>query len=295
MTNKTRVLVIANCQAPFIARSLEMLNPNITAKGLVVFEAKKDKAEQYRQQMANADHVFHFDVKPGFMVPDFESRNIKAAIGERSHTITNLFFQGLHPDFCYCGAMNKRVQGPFGEYHSRLVIAGYKMGLSAPETAALFARPDVMEALGYRDSFRASMDELKTRDQALDIRFSDRLEPMLTGRALPMYTFNHPAPWVMLEFARHILTQVGMRADPIPYEVLPAWLLNGPVLPVYDAVTDWFGLSYSLPRWKQPGPAGWVSHEEAVQLYHDTNADVAPEALVFAGEEALTEKLKAVL
>lgn len=225
--SKTQVLVVANCQGPFIARALELLHPGIAAKSIVVFQADKTKAAQYNKMIATSDFVFHFNVKPGFFLPALEARNIRSAVGDRSKTITNLFFSGLHPDFCYVGGMNQRKPGPFGEYHSRFAITGYKLGLPAAETAALMGDAGLQEQLGYRDAFQNSIDELKHRDTELDIRFASVLEPMMKGGALPMFTFNHPTPWVLLELARHILGEVGLEASRIPYEVVPSWLQGG--------------------------------------------------------------------
>ena len=294
MTGMVNITVLANCQAPYIARAMELLNPTIRARNVVVFQASADKASQYRTMMETSDFVFHFNVKPGFAVPELEAAKVKALVGERSRTITNLYFRGLHPDLCYVGPMNRRTIGPFGDYHSRAVIAAYRLGLPPAAALKILNTPNFMEALGYRAVFRDSISDLKTRDTELDIGFADQMETLLLGSALPMYTFNHPAPWLILAFARFILESVGLPVDDVPNEILPAWLLNGPVLPVLPTLREWFGLPYSLGRWKPPGTNDWLSTEAAVTLLTQSYATAAPESLRFENDTEFLERFRSV-
>ena len=292
MSAKTRIMVIANCQAPVLARAMELLNPDIAATSLVIHQAKREKAAEYRQAMATSDAVLHFSVSPKFVLPELAETRSSGGRDGRLYSITNLYFSGLHPDFCTVGKLHHRVRGPFGEYHSRLIIGGYRLGLSVEDTTAMIADADLQEQLGYRADFDQSADELIRRDEGLDIRFSEAMVPLLTAKALPMFTFNHPAPWMMMEFAHYILTKIGLPSERVPREVLPGWLRGNTILPVFASVAGWHGLPYVHERWKRPSNDGWFSHEEAVRLFYDAYDEIPEDRLTFDGSRPFLNALR---
>lgn len=281
MAETIRAFVVANCQAPFIASALELLNPSIKATNLVAFQAKRDKVDVYAEQIAKSDVVLHFDIKQGFLCPPLETANVRAAAGKRAHTITNLYFAGLHPDLVYVGGMNKRLVGPFGDYHSKIALISYLKGVPAVEAAALLQNDRAVETMGYGSVFAASSAELRQRDTANFIPYADRFLSQVAGDRLALYTFNHPAAWVIVDFARFILQTLGIPHEDIPSEVVPAWLLNGPVLPILKSVKAQLGLGFDLTRWKRPAAPNWIDDIEAIEQFHTFYRTVDPKTLIY--------------
>jgi hypothetical protein len=114
-------------------------------------------------------------------------------------TISNVFFAGLHPDLTYIGGLAQRVEGPLGDYHSRIALLCYLRGQTVAETLALF-RHETYEAMGYYDAYATSLAELVHRDAGVDVSIAPDL-PRLLREDLCFLSVNHPTSWLFSSYS----------------------------------------------------------------------------------------------
>ena len=269
-----KLLIIANCQAPILARFMNAIAPGVRASYIVAQGADVDKASKYMQRMRNSDAILHFDISDSFFCKELTTSFIKSEFPDKSHVITNIYFSGLHPDATYVGRMNKRLQGPFGDYHSKICIAGFELGLPAQTIADIVFSEDAFQSLGYGEEFHSSAETLRARDARADIKYADRLiRHMLNATLLPLYTLNHPASFVLLDYAKFLLAHLDLPFEDVPSNLYPDTLQRQTVIPVLPQIAKRLDLNYSLQKWKRPGAPEWYDYSEAVDLFYKTYED----------------------
>ena len=83
------------------------------------------------------------------------------------------------------------LAGPLGDYHSSIIIHSWKEGLSQEQAQANYQSETIWEEL-YLDAASQSLQELRSREQILDIKISDYIEKEQSNQQL-FFTFNHPS------------------------------------------------------------------------------------------------------
>ncbi|GAA0745900.1 hypothetical protein LRH25_11355 [Ideonella azotifigens] len=241
------VIVIGNCQAAPLAHMLEQLPDIATARSIAVHErGSKRFAEidaELQPLLDRADtHVFTFPVKGehgGYSTDELRQRTAKVK------TITNLFFDGLHPDVTYVGQMSARLQSPLGDYHSKIILDAFCEGRSEAECRAMFNAAEY-ERRGYFQAYDRSAKELLARDKDVDVPFAKEFLGLV--RQFPtLMTFNHPTSVVFQAYGVRLAKELGLTLPqfPAPYVKNP---LAGSVLwPVYKELAQAHGLKYGTP------------------------------------------------
>lgn len=155
---------------------------------------------------------------------------------------TNIYFSGLHPDLTYFGKRGLRVVGPLGDYHSRIVLAGFLQGRSPDECRAAFGCK-TYDSLGYFSHFVDSAAELKRRDETNQIKFSSHFVE-LTQSFLTMLSVNHPALITIVELARMMEAFFSDKCSVLTASVCSYPLATGPVWPLYPEIREHNQLPY---------------------------------------------------
>jgi hypothetical protein len=163
-------------------------------------------------------------------------------------TIANIYFSGLHPDLTYIGGMARRVVGPIGDYHSKIALIAYLRGLSVNRAIALFGDA-TYKKLGYYNAWQTSMDELRSREETIDVTLSEDLE-ILLHRDHCFFSVNHPTSLVVSAYARKIALWLAQRG----LVTMSDWnmgafglvnhLASSAIFPVYPEIARHFDLSY---------------------------------------------------
>jgi hypothetical protein len=153
--------------------------------------------------------------------------------------IPTIFFAGLHPDLVYVGGMGRRLPGPLGEYHSKIAVGAYALGLDPEKTASLFS-DNVLGTLGYYDVFDDSLRELREREKLVDVPVSDIILDRIPD-GLPMYASNHPSSLVIGPFvarlANHLEEHFGVEQTGWPAGVgIQDTLATSAIFPVYPPI-----------------------------------------------------------
>ena len=240
------ITVIANCQSLVIGEALALCGHDIDVSFIDVnfLNDPATAAKVARLQVSGPD-TLAVTVPLSAAFGPLETTELKALLGDRLATMTNLFFGGLHPDITYLGAMGARIPAVMGDYHSRLALFGYVTGRGKADTMALFA-PQALQRAGYMDIFGESAAELRRRDEGLDLRLAEPFLAM-TREVHSMFTVNHPTAPPVLHLARMILGWFGLPHTAHGPLLLPNHLVNNYVWPVHDALAEAHGLAWRTP------------------------------------------------
>jgi hypothetical protein len=176
-------------------------------------------------------------------------------------------FPGFHPDMIYLLAGPGRVLHNHGsDYHSRLVAAGFRLGLTQAQVARLF-NSYVFASLGYFEVFDAACS-IVIGDYA---RFGYDVTPLiprwLTAGAF-MHTLNHPKIRVLQDLCLLALRQAGVvGADTAIDMDLPDSLAESFVGAISPPIARRLGIAatgFALPS---NGALGHTQRDVSMQAY----------------------------
>jgi hypothetical protein len=228
-----RCLVVSNCQTVGLGNCLSLLCPewHIDACHMSLFQPHTD---EWRQKLAAYEILIVMPNAQTLELRDFSSRL-------RVTYAPVLKFRGFHPDLTYLFGNDRLVAGPMNHYHSALVVAAFKRGLSASRAREL------LSSAIYDPGLLASIWELEKqallaafRDHDLDL--SRNFVQWMRGDPF-MHSINHPRIDALYDLAVQLATKVGV--DPLAESAVRPHdnLLTGPVWPIYPSIAGELGLS----------------------------------------------------
>lgn len=249
--NKQRILLISNCQVQPLKHGLANVCRDIEIDIIPVHViAPGKRAEVFSKYVANkATYTCVLSVALSDEFGPLASSVIKNSFAPLPVlSIANIYFDGTLPDICYVGGLNARVPGPISEYHSRIAVLGYLMGLPVETTVRMYCDA-VYRHLGYYDSFQQSLDEMARRDAETDIPLGDLLETKVReGNCF--LSHNHPTSLIMAAYINKVgdvLVQRGL-AEPsglkLSQETFINFLAQSVIFPVYPEIAAHHGLPY---------------------------------------------------
>ncbi len=144
-----RIGVLGNCQGTLIARWLRVMLPDdeIVPHHIAMMpENYGPAAEDLRRCDAIISQFVGYNMGP------IATEALRGA-GPRFVLVPNLTFTGFQPDMAYLSHCDGANAGsPVGVYHSRIIVAGFLLGLDAGRIRSLF-NSYVYHILGYFDEF----------------------------------------------------------------------------------------------------------------------------------------------
>ena len=152
-------------------------------------------------------------------------------------------FEAYQPDLCYLTVDGQVLRGPMFDYHSKLVTAAWRKGLSPAQARALFDARGY-ERAGYFGIWEACKAQYLGSYAQAGVDLAARF-PTWSREGAFMHSVNHPAIRVVADIARGLLAQQGLAAretDFLPHDNLK----NAPVWPVYPELAEALGVRGSL-------------------------------------------------
>ena len=240
---RPKVAVLGNCQAYGVAACLMRLYPDVEVRGISIGGLEGPDDSQ-----ALAERVSAFDAVISQPLGARHGSLSSVAMSEQARRLVafpRIYFDGLQPDMVPAGGYPRGM-------HSRLVLAGYAMGLSEARTAELF-NAYVYGVLGYFDAYAKAERYLLDSFAACGLE----AEPLLAAwrRDGPfVHAPPHPSVRVMWSIAEQLgrtleLGAPDVGAAPIDLlEPLGVW-------PVYPEIARRLGLAGDLTfRFKGEAP-----------------------------------------
>jgi hypothetical protein len=223
--SKIKVVVVANCQGRPLAKTIKSLNPAIEVTAVaIVHLLRSEQYVEYRKAFEEADLIISqlvFDTYPC----DFVQTNfLKSKYGDKVISIVNLYFTGYTPDWFYIRIPGAGpLRGPMGDYHNRVILESWQQGQD--ESIAV----ERLESIEYNKKFlpeiENSLQQLKEREKLVDVPITDFIEENFRKSRL-FFTFNHPAMFLLTEYARRVLIKAGIAVKGDPASCNHRELLN---------------------------------------------------------------------
>lgn len=249
-TRSLKLLFIANCHAKRLSEVANIIAPSVTSDWVEVNKIFEQHREEVTAKIQAADLVLYYPVADSWR-SDFVRTSHIQQHAKASISLTNVFFEGLHPDITLTGRGGARLQSPLADYHSRTALFAYRAGLSVDQTCALIQGPELAEKIGYRDTWARSLAELHRRAELVDVKYAKRFEEMVRER-LPLFVINHPVTYLLVDYTRFILDHIGVKHLPMPSDCFPQWMQKNAIFPVFPYVRDWHSLPYEMAIFKAP-------------------------------------------
>ena len=280
-----RLLVLGNCQAYAMARCLRVLHPAVEAAAVNWGDIRSEA--DFGRVLATLTEVDAVVAQPANL-PEFKALSPKALIHGQTRAV---FFPGVH--FTGFQPDAERVIAPglaslIGEWHSLLIMAGYRMGLPPARTEELF-NAYVYGVLGYFDEYAKSSQFLSRAAARIEWDLSTELQ---AWTAPFVHTPNHPRIEVMMDLARGACARLGLeiedRAPPPedPFLVSGAW-------PIYPEIGKRLGLKGEM-TFVAPHQAGRAFPlDEAIAWYYAVYAKAPPTSLAVKRVDEVIAVLKA--
>lgn len=251
MRDKTPFLLISNCQVQPLKHGLSEVCNNVEIDSFAVHVVPVEERDTAIKQLVQKKNFYKFVVSIP-LSDDFgmlSSENIAVSFHPTPViSISNITFRGLQPDITYVGGMSARAPGPIGDYHSKIALLGYLMGLSIPDTLKLYCN-SVYEALGFYAEFEESSQELKRRDENTTIPLGDDLEASVQ-KGVAFLSHNHPTSLLLAPYVNKIaawlaennlVTLTGLQLRP---EEMINFLACSSVFPVYPEIANYHKLPF---------------------------------------------------
>ena len=240
-----RLGILGNCQAYSLADLLRRLHPDLEIRAMGVGELGGPE-----EATATAELYSGFDAvisQPLGRRRGPLSTAAMTASARRYVGYPSVLFNGFHPDMIYAGAYPRGM-------HSRLVLAGFAMGLRQERVAALF-NAYVYGLLGYFDACPKAESYFVEAGRPYGFELEASLRDWRIGGAF-MHTPTHPSLRVFSSIAKEVAealelgpAQSGVDAPDL-LESLGAW-------PVYPEIARRLGMAGDLTfRFQATPPMG---------------------------------------
>lgn len=247
-----RWLLISNCQTTGLSNAFQMVNPHFSVTPLDIWSFSRD-IDKAVSSFGN-----YFRVVVSQEILNIEGADFSAA--PNLTKIPSIYFSAYHPDCVYAVGGNGPLKGPLDAYHSLIVIAAYRRGLSQKEAVSLF-RGDFYERCGYMDYWEPQRDRLISNFASHG--FNIEHEVRRWGRQQSfMHTIDHPKIHCLYDVARVIMRSMGVpcvEANIIPHDNLKA----GSAWAVYPEIGEHLGVEGSY-RFKRFGSYRHIGLEDLV-------------------------------
>lgn len=251
---KEKWLVISNCQTVGLGNSLSLLCPDVEVATCDIWKFSAN-IEQWKTRLSDYDQLIALPEDQSAGLVDLSAyTNVTRVPGFR--------FRGCHPDVTYVKCGETVVKGPMDGYHSAIVLAAFKQGLTEAHTRSLFTL-DFYDSAGFFSIWEAEKKELFDCFDLVDLDIrADFVRWMRSGGF--MHTVNHPRINAVYDVAIHVarklyngaLVECGIR----PHDNLTV----GPIYPVYPEIAEHYGLSAGSYYFKPVGTYKVITIEEFI-------------------------------
>ncbi len=211
MQHQQTIAIVANCQARPLTTLLETCFKVRCLEPIIVHLANDANAEDYWNTLESADAVISQFISDKYPCAAIRTNYLKKRYGNRLLLIPNLFYQGYTPDLRYVRLKNKpTLTGPLGDYHSSIILDCWTKGLSQEQASINYQSKKIWKDL-YLNTASQSLQELRSREQILDIKISDYIEKEQSSKQL-FFTFNHPSKHLLEKLAYRIGNHFNLEA-----------------------------------------------------------------------------------
>lgn len=232
----TRIVVISNCQTRTLVDSLGFVVRGSSVRGIHL-QSAFERVDEALAAVRAADVVVSLPFDDGPFAPENLRRECPSVIA-----LPAVNFAGFHPDITYLfDDFGKTLKSPLGDYHSAIVLGGYRAGLPADRICDLFNKL-VYSRLGYLVALENAKAELVEEFARYDLEVSAPLERWI-ARGCFMHTVNHPKSFVLADLAKQAAQKAKLEVvEGVSYDrFFPDLLTLASIYPVFPEIAAAFG------------------------------------------------------
>lgn len=258
--NTKVISLYGNCQTELIAKSLSMTSS--IAKSYVVvllpcvFEYNIsewhrnciinmvndtdffESIDLFLYQKVSLDNKFSPIISTDYILPQLRSECKKIEL-------INIYFDGYFPqEILSCQRFGTELhQSGFFPFDDKYIINLLKENKTEDEIIRIITTDDFIDKESVYNRVKESFDEIKRREEEVDITISDYIEQYYTEEQL-FYSRNHPNEKVILEYTNRIVEYLGYEREDYSHTdfFLKCSTLKGQDVPIYPSVIKILGL-----------------------------------------------------
>jgi hypothetical protein len=248
---KLKIAVIGGCQAEGLAEATRHLIPNAVVTAWHAGVNPPDSPEAIIEKIRDFDVVLT-QVGPGHGMPELEINRL-AGWHPNAHFMPTFVFSGFHPDLSYAFDATGLISAVHSDFHSKIAVAGFLLGLSSERTLRLY-NSLIFAELGYFDAFSAARNAVESHLREAGFEIEGMIDGWLALEEPFMYMTNHPAVHVLAALSRQLYSRLGLipSAAPLP-EIKKDHLGESFTWPVYPAIAARIGMrgsfDFKRPAW----------------------------------------------
>lgn len=289
MANHANVIVLSNCTHAGIR--LGLINSGIFAdvQSVPVFSRAAEDLSALCDSCAKFDYIL--TVHHGNEYGPISTDALRSRFGSKVVCFPTPFFSGLCPDMAYLksGTEISRANSVMGDYHSALILAEFKAGLSGDQVVSRYDSGSAFDSLDVKGIWTDNIAELKRRENSTELSISDFISEMIAdGSVLNAFlSFNHPTERVINHLVRSFIRAIGAQSHGTNFLSREEHdLYKDAYWPVHPAVSEILGLPVSPDQnYKTPDRLGGKRM---------TRAEFARASVDFFVDSGLTDKLEIV-
>ncbi|ESQ88912.1 hypothetical protein ABAC460_14115 [Asticcacaulis sp. AC460] len=251
MTSHLKIAIVGGCQSEGLREATLALIPDAEIKSWHVSVNPPDPPEVILAKIADADVVVT-QMQPEHGYASLTVDGLKAQ-GFNAHFLPTFTFPGFHPDLSYIFTAGGVLSAVHCDFHSRIAVAGFLLGLTPQQTLPLY-NSVVFDELGYFDVFPAARVAVEQGLVEAGFQPQGLIDAWLKEIGPFMYMANHPHVRVLATLAHQLYVRLGLvdAAKPVP-SVKKDHLGESFTWPVYTAMAKRFGVQgsndFQRPAW----------------------------------------------
>jgi hypothetical protein len=248
---KLKIAIIGGCQAEGLKISTEALLPNATVFSWHVGVSPGDSPELILEKLRTFDWVLT-QITPGPGLETLQFDLLKREL-KQVFFVPTVVFSGFHPDMAYIFSQGGVISAVHSDFHSKIAVAGFLLGLDEKRTQALY-NAVVFAELGYFDAFHASRVAMEQTFSEAGLDISEAFDEWLRDIGAFMYMVNHPNVALLTILARQMYVQMGLLSaqSRVP-KIEKDHLGESFCWPIYPPLAKRFGVkgswNFQRPAW----------------------------------------------
>ncbi len=201
------IAIIAGCQSEGLKVSTQALLPKASVSAWHVGVHPADTPEVILEKLKDFDWVLT-QITPGPGLEILQLENLQRQL-KRVHFMPTVVFGGFHPDVSYVNTPHGLVSAVHSDFHSKIAVAGFLLGLSPSRTLRLY-NTVVFEELDYFDIFETSRIAMDEALHELGFEVDGMFEGWLRDIGPFMYMINHPNVSLLAALCRDLYIRLGL-------------------------------------------------------------------------------------
>ena len=248
MAKEVHLTIIGNCQAPVLARLLQVSLPEYCINPFVLHRESQEKLDSLVKDKNSIILAVPFQKVRGNPALSWqelpqEYPNAKVCM------ISNIYFEGFHPYWGYFyNLKNQKLYPEWDDYINYWIVHKF-LDNRINDLFSLSKMEEMLCQSIYKDSWNRSQNELLKREIESDsiTRISPLLDISIAENKKMFWSFNHPSAQIFNIMVMQILEYLSANKVEISNSFNGKEFLAGTKIPSYMDISDCMRHSSSIP------------------------------------------------